>query len=228
MHIPGAAEMGAGPAHCRDRVLLRPGPDGHSASPPGTPALIITRQRCNDRRPMSDPQPPKPAKLIVGFFLKDRSLAGEIARKLQERLGDVDMVSPWHDFDFTTYYDREMGSPLSRRLIVFKALVEQRRLAEIKLATNRLELAYRQEGRRRVNIDPGYLLAERFVLATGKNFTHRIYLDQGIYADLTLIYCKGGFRTLPWTYPDYADSRLIDFLTLVRNKYMLDVKGLRN
>ena len=173
---------------------------------------------------MSEPQPPKPAKLIVGFFLKDKALAAEVARKLEANFGAVDMVSTWTDFDFTAYYDREMGSPLSRRLIVFKSLVAQTRLADIKQTTNGIEQGYLEGGRRRVNIDPGYLLAERFVLATGKNFTHRIYIGQGIYADLTLIFQKGAFRSLPWTYPDYADSRLIDFLTLVRNKYMQDLK----
>lgn len=173
---------------------------------------------------MSEPRPPKPAKLIVGFFLRQRSLAAEITAALEARLGPVEMISPWLDFDFTTYYDREMGHPLYRRLLVFKPLIRQDRLAAIKHATNALESEYRQERRRQVNIDPGYLLAERLVLATGKNFTHRIYIGDGIYADLTLIFQKGAFRTLPWTYPDYADRRLIDFLTLVRNKYMRDLK----
>ena len=175
---------------------------------------------------MSLPQPPMPAKLIAGFFVKDKALATDIARDLQERLGPVDMVSAWLNFDFTTYYEKEMGGPLSRRLVVFKSLVEQTQLAEIKRMTNELEHKYQRQGQRRVNIDPGYLLAERFVLATGKNFTHRIYIGQGIYADLTLIYQKGAFRTLPWTYPDYADRRILDFLTLVRNKYRLDLKKL--
>ena len=166
-------------------------------------------------------------KLIVGFFVKERNLAADIAQHLQERLGPVEMVSPWLNFDFTTYYGREMGFPLGRRLIVFKSLGEQIQLAAIKRMTNELELKYQRQGRRRVNIDPGYLLPERFVLATGKNFTHRIYIGEGIYADLTLIYQKGAFRTLPWTYPDYADRRLIDFLTLVRNKYMLELKQLK-
>jgi hypothetical protein len=172
---------------------------------------------------MSLPQPPKPAKLVVGFFLKDKALAGGIARELQSQLGAVDMVSDWMDFDFTAYYHKEMGAPLFRRVMVFKALVEQTRLAAIKGITNQLEGRYLRHDRRRVNVDPGYLLAERFVLATGKNFTHRIYIGQGIYADLTLIYQKGAFRTLPWTYPDYADRRMIDFLTLVRNKYLHDL-----
>jgi len=175
---------------------------------------------------MSRPHPPKPAKLIAGFFLKDKTLAEGVVRGLQECLGPVEMISGWIDFDFTTYYHKEMGSPLSRRLVVFKSLVAQTGLADVKLATNRLESSYGRKGRRRVNIDPGYLLPERFVLATGKNFTHRIYVGQRIYADLTLIFQKGAFRTLPWTYPDYADRSLIDFLTLVRNKYMLDLKQL--
>lgn len=174
---------------------------------------------------MSLPQPPKPAKLVVGFFLKEKPLAGDIARELQSHLGAVDMVSDWMGFDFTTYYHKEMGAPLWRRVMVFKTLVEQTRLAGIKTITNRLEQRYLGHDRRRVNIDPGYLLAERFVLATGKNFTHRIYIGQGIYADLTLIYQKGAFRSLPWTYPDYADRRMIDFLTLVRNKYLNDLSS---
>ncbi|WP_372681692.1 DUF4416 family protein [Desulfosarcina sp.] len=173
---------------------------------------------------MSLPQPPTPAKLIVGFFVKEKTLAEDIAQALQDRLGPVDMISAWINFDFTTYYEKEMGAPLSRRLIVFKRLVEQTELAAIKRMTNAVEQTYQRQGQRRVNIDPGYLVPERFVLATGKNFTHRIYIGQGIYADLTLIYQKGAFRTLPWTYPDYADKHLIDFLTLVRKKYMLDVK----
>ncbi len=174
---------------------------------------------------MSLPQPPTPAKLIVGFFVKDMALAADITQDLQNRLGSIDMISAWLNFDFTTYYAKEMGAPLSRRLVVLKTLVEQTELAEIKRMTNAVEQKYLRQGQRRVNIDPGYLLPERFVLATGKNFTHRIYIGKGIYADLTLIYQKGAFRTLPWTYPDYADRRLIDFLTLVRKKYMLDLKN---
>ena len=75
-----------------------------------------------------------------------------------------------------------------------------------------------------VNIDPGYLLHERFVLATGKNYSHRIYIGKGIYADLTLMYTKGKFEPLPWTYPDYASENIIDFLEKVRKKYGVDIK----
>lgn len=172
---------------------------------------------------MSQPQPPKPAKLVIGLFLHDRALWPEMAGRLHAAFGSVDMISPWFAFDYTEYYAPEMGSPLYRRLLVFKALIEQGALAGIKCRTNALELSYVTTGRRRVNIDPGYLLLERFVLASGKNFTHRIYIGQGIYADLTLLFQKGAFRTLPWTYPDYAAREMQSFLTQVRRKYAADL-----
>jgi hypothetical protein len=174
---------------------------------------------------MSLPQAPKPAKLVIGLIMQDRGLFEPLAVELSTGYGPVDIVSSWMPFDYTTYYEPEMGTPLYRRLLAYKNLIDQDDLPEIKLTTNRLEQTFSQNGRRRVNIDPGYLLYERFVLASGKNFTHRIYIGNGIYADLTLIYQRGGFEKLPWTYPDYADEPMLAFLTQVRNKYALDLKG---
>jgi hypothetical protein len=156
--------------------------------------------------------------------MADKGLFPELAAELTSLFGPADIISAWFDFDYTTYYHKEMGSPLFRRLLAFKTLIAQKELATIKLTTNRIEQRTAEEGRRKFNIDPGYLLLERFVLATGKNFTHRIYLEQGIYADLTLVYSRGGFQMLPWTYPDYADVKMLDYLTAVRNKYQLDLK----
>lgn len=173
---------------------------------------------------MSQPKLPSPAKLIIGMLLKEKELVYDLAQALTELFGEVDSVSPWLDFNFTNYYSKEMGSPLFRRMFSFKKLIEQKDLAHIKMETNGLEQAYTRKERRRVNLDPGYLLLERFVLATGKNFTHRIYLDQGIYADLTLIYQKGDFRSLPWTYPDYAHPDLQRYLKQVRNRYSEELK----
>lgn len=173
---------------------------------------------------MSQPHPPKPAKLVIGLILKDKSELASIASGLSDRFGSVDMISPWFPFDFTTYYHPEMGAPLFRRVLAFRSPIEQNRLAEIKGATNGIEQAHAVNGNRRVNIDPGYLVHERFVLATGKNYTHRIYLDRGIYADLTLVFRKGAFQTLPWTYPDYAHPHLLNFLEQVRKKYVFDLK----
>ncbi len=174
---------------------------------------------------MSTPQPPTLAKLIVGFFTKDKGLIESLEKELTSEVGEVVNRSPWLPFDYTDYYESEMGTPLFRRMLVFKGLIEQADLAGIKIATNNIEKRFADNDKRNVNIDPGYMLPERFVLATGKNFTHRIYLEQGIYADLTLIYQKGGFVKLPWTYPDYADERMLDFLKEVREKYMVELKS---
>jgi len=173
---------------------------------------------------MSIPDEPKPGKLIIGLFMKDRTLVEPLTAELASAFGGLDMVSSWIPFDYTTYYEPEMGSPLFRRLLAFKSLIDQGELAAIKMRTNRLEESYSQNHRRRVNIDPGYLLYERFVLASGKNFSHRIYIGHNIYADLTLIYQQGAFKKLPWTYPDYGDQPILSFLEQVRNKYAVDLK----
>jgi len=173
---------------------------------------------------MSIPREPMPAKLVIGLFMKDRTLFEPAAVELADGLGSVDIISSWMPFDYTTYYEPEMGTPLFRRLLTFKRLIRQDQLPDIKLTTNRLEQSFAENGRRRVNIDPGYLLYERFVLATGKNFSHRIYIGSRIYADLTLVYQRGRFQKLDWTFPDYADEPMLQFLTRVRCKYAVDLK----
>jgi len=173
---------------------------------------------------MSQPQTPKPAKLVISLFMKEQGLILPVAKTLEEKFGPVDMASPWLPFNFTMYYDKEMGAPLFRKILVFKTLIDQDTLAEIKIFTNDLELEYSKNSKRMVNLDPGYMLQERFVLATGKNYSHRIYIGKYIYADLTLIYTKDEFQTLPWTYPDYAEKNMLTFLGKVRNKYVADLK----
>jgi Domain of unknown function (DUF4416) len=174
---------------------------------------------------MSVPQTPKPAKLVIGVFTKNKKIIEHVAPELFAQFGRVDLISSWMDFNYTDYYKPEMGSPLVRRMFAFKRLIEQAQLAEIKIATNQIEQSYSINGRRQVNVDPGYMMHERFVLASGKNFSHRIHIGLGIYADLTLIYQKGSFQKLPWTYPDYADQVMIGFLDRVRRKYVLDLKS---
>lgn len=176
---------------------------------------------------MSHPQPPKPAKLIIGLFTRKQERMTAVATELMENFGPIDLISPLFPFDFTTYYEKEMGSELLRRIFVFKSLIQQDDLADIKLRTNAIEAAFAADGKRQVNIDPGYLLMERLVLATGKNFAHRIYIGKCIYADLTLIYQKNGYQPLPWTYPDYAHDDIRNFLILVRNKYTKDLEDLK-
>jgi hypothetical protein len=174
--------------------------------------------------PMSQPRPPKPAKLVIGLFLHEKPLGTPVVENLMEKFGDVDIVSAWMPFDQTTYYEPEMGAPLYRRMMAFETLIHQSELAQVKLFTNEIEKQYADNGKRVVNIDPGYMLLERFVLATGKNFAHRIYIGKRIYADLTLVFRKGRFEALPWSFPDYAGDRIQTFLMRVRDKYAKDLK----
>lgn len=174
---------------------------------------------------MSTPKDPDPAKLVVGCIMNNKEDTTRLFPFLEKTFGPVDMISRWLDFGYTDYYDKEMGSPLFRKLFVFKELIAQDDLAHIKEKTNELETRFIYNGKRSVNIDPGYLVSSRFILATGKEYSHRIYIGSKIYADLTLIYSKNqGFKTLEWTYPDYASEEILLFLTKIRNKYLLDLK----
>ena len=137
--------------------------------------------------------------------------------------GAFDFVSAVLPFDYTEYYHAEMGRPLIRRFASFDRLIQQGDLVHIKVEMNLLEAELSGGGQRTVNIDPGYLIAERLVLASGKNNTHRIYLSRSIYADLTLIYYDKDYRPLAWTYPDYAEPRLRGWLRTLRQKYLLQL-----
>lgn len=174
---------------------------------------------------MSIPQRTSPAKLVIGIFTARKDVFPPIAERLSSMYGKADTISAWMEFDYTTYYEKEMGSPLFRRMMSFEPLIDQDDLVDIKLGTNAIEKEYLHDSGRMVNIDPGYMVLSRFVLATGKDFAHRISIGKGIYGDLTLLYKNGAFQTLPWTYPDYADKTMVSYLTSVRSKYVFDLKS---
>jgi hypothetical protein len=174
---------------------------------------------------MSIPKKPDPAKLVVSCIMKNKSDIEKLYKMLENLFGSVDMISPWLDFAYTEYYYKEMGSPLYRKVFVFKSLIEQEQLAIIKEKTNKIEDKLLSGKKRTVNIDPGYLVSSRFILATGKEYSHRIYIGRKIYADLTLRYSKKeGFQKLEWTYPDYASKEMFSFLSKVRSKYLSDLR----
>ncbi len=173
---------------------------------------------------MSHPREPDHVKLISSLFSPEKELIDTIIKQLEEICGPVDWVSPELFFDRTKYYAGEMGWPLHRRFVAFKKLVPPNQLIELKLKTNTIEQQDLIDGNRRINIDPGYISAERLILVTGKNFTHRVYLSRGVYADLTLIFQKGRFEPLKWTYPDYADPDMIRFFNELRTRYMVQLR----
>ncbi len=172
--------------------------------------------------------PPPPARIFCGFiYVPDLDLA-EVLRLLEQAWGPVDFISRRLPFDYTRYYDREMGSPLSRKFATFRNEVDQEALPRLKWQAKRVEEARRgPAGGRRVNIDPGFLLPERLLLATTKPFAHRPYLGKGIYADVTLVYRNKGYRPLEWTYPDFRAPGTLMILNRLRERYLLQKKTAR-
>ena len=124
--------------------------------------------------------------------------------------GETDFQSNPMPFTHTDYYQKEFGDGLQRVFISFKKLVSPNVLSKIKVSSNTIEKKLAQKDLRTVNIDPGYLALAKVVLASTKDFYHRIYLDKGIYAEITLLYQQKRFRPLEWTYPDYRSQRCQD------------------
>jgi hypothetical protein len=169
---------------------------------------------------MSAPSLPVPARSFLSVLSArwDAFWPG-LKPRLVDIFGDVDYESEPVPFTHTDYYDAELGTPVTRRILSFSRPMPMDSLPGIKQATNALEREWTRAGRRLFNLDPGYVTCERLVLATGKNFTHRVYLDRGIWADLTLIFQGGDWFDLPWTFPDYASPEIKRHLTRIREMY---------
>ncbi len=114
------------------------------------------------------------------------------------------------------YYDKEMGEPLSRFFVGDMRLRSREDLVALKLKADVMEKKYCVNGARTFNFDPGYVAMEQMVLATGKPYSHRPYLGDGVYAELTYAWEGGQWRSFPWTYPDYADGRALEYFELLR------------
>lgn len=158
----------------------------------------------------------KRVKLLVGLLTAHLTLLDTVREKLEEEWGPVDEMSELMDFNYTQYYEEEMGKNLKRRFMSFTNLVDPGFLPEAKLFTNALEDELAVKGRRRVNIDPGYITPAKLILTTTKDYSHRLYLGRGIYGEVTLIYSGGSFKPLPWTYPDYRSEACGKYFSRVR------------
>lgn len=168
---------------------------------------------------MSERRLPTEAALVISVIYRREERFDEAAGRMANVWGEPERVHGPFPFDRTRYYRREMGEPLVRRFLVFRHLVARDTLPDIKIAAETIEREFAVDGRRTVNIDPGMLTEENFILATGKNFSHRVYLGNGVFADLTLMFREGEYRALPWTYPDYATDEIRTFLREVRETY---------
>ncbi|MCK5125806.1 MAG: DUF4416 family protein [candidate division Zixibacteria bacterium] len=159
----------------------------------------------------------EPVKLICGLLYRDSDTYESAINKLESMYGTIEFESEHTEFVHSTYYKKEMGEGLIRTFISFSEAVSPERLSSMKRATNKLEQSFLDENNgRKINIDPGYVSLANLVLASTKDFSHRIYLEHGIYAEITLLYENKRFTSLKWTYPDYQTDLTFDFLLRVR------------
>jgi hypothetical protein len=168
---------------------------------------------------MGNPHIPKSVKYFASLIFSKEISLHEAQGELVNFIGRIEHTTGILPFVHSKYYDKEMGENLLRIFLLFEPLLHRDLLPEIKLKTNDIERLLSVNGKRTVNIDPGYISLENVILATTKGYSHRVYLSKGIYADLTLRYLNGSYRSLEWTYPDYAEQETIYILNHWREVY---------
>ena len=166
---------------------------------------------------------PQLVKAVIGVLTPEPCLLPDVYGKLTDRLGPIDFASELLPFTSTSYYESEMGPGIQRQFISFQSLINADTLAEMKLFTNKVEQIFainKSEGAaRRVNLDVGYLCMAKLVLATTKDNAHRIYLRDGIYAEITLRFYRKTFQPWEWSYPDYRLPTYITIFNQIRKIY---------
>jgi len=161
-------------------------------------------------------------KLFCGVLFAKAEWWNDIVNILAENFGEIDFESKLINFAFTKYYEDEIGKMVFRKFVTFKDLKSSDILADVKIKTNQLEeLFFDKDGfKRPVNIDPGYIESSKLILASTKNFFHRIYIGKGIFAEITTHYSAKQWQFFQWTYPDYQSDEYLDFFSIVRKNYL--------
>src|SRR5262245_5488897 len=164
-----------------------------------------------------------PVKLFVGVLVANSKFIPQVEERLIAAFGAIDHRSPVIPFDFTNYYEAEMGDIIDRIFFSFERLIEADQLPEIKRQTNQLEAdlapilkTTATNVKRPVNLDPGYIEQAKVILASTKNFYHRICLSQGIFGEVTMHFRNNTYQFFPWTYPDYQSKDYQEFFLKMR------------
>lgn len=171
---------------------------------------------------MAAPEPVVPVKLLVAALWSREADLERALEEIEKGLGPIDHRGPAHPFEVTGYYREEMGGDLRRSLITIESPVDPGFLPRAKLLTGEIEDHLRDErtGRRTVNLDAGYLDHHKLVLASAKPAGQKVYLGQGIYADLMLRYHRGELEPFAWTFPDFRDGRYHAEILEIRRAYL--------
>ncbi len=169
-------------------------------------------------------QIPLKVKSFLAVLYRPDADLGEVLETLKPVFGGIECSYGPIPFHFSDYYRDEMGSDLLKAYYTFEALMGRDALPAHKNFTNDLERKLLVDGMRSVNLDPGYMARDKLVLATTKDFYHRLYLADGIFGEVTLHFRKGEFRHFSWTYPDYKDAAFLEFLTKARAAFMYELR----
>ena len=173
-----------------------------------------------------NPESGAPVKYFTALLLSEE-IAGSAAKTDMDKLiaeleglfGPVDYRGKAFPFDMTDYYEDEMGPGISRVIVSFAPLGEAIDLVKVKHSARVLEDRFSVDGKRRINIDPGYIDFFKVVLASFKEGPQKIYIGEGVYADPVLMYQDGKWITLPWTFPDFKKGLYTDDLNAIRDIY---------
>lgn len=173
---------------------------------------------------MSKLEKPCPARFFTGLIFRENAKIMDCIHYLKTEFGELIFESESFDFNSTKYYQPEMGEYLKRKFIFFGYLIERNEIIERKIIANKIEDKFSTDGQRSINIDPGYIAPEHLILATGKGYSHRAYLGEGVYAELTLAFEKNRIRTFDWTYPDYKVKNIQDMFSEQRKNYLTELR----
>lgn len=176
---------------------------------------------------MAQPESPMPVKYLVAVLFRTAEHLALARSELVARWGDIDYEGADHEFDVTDYYAPELGAPLYRRIVSFASLYPPTLIVDMKLECNAIEDALALDGRRTVNLDAGYLDHNKYLLASAKEAGQKVYLDKGIYADLSGRYKAGKYQPFEWSFPDFRDGRYDRELVAIRQRYMRQLKEWR-
>ncbi|MGD9127252.1 MAG: DUF4416 family protein [Planctomycetia bacterium] len=174
---------------------------------------------------MGQPSSHQPTRLFMALFSRFGEAFDWARERAVDAWGPIAIESEPFHFEETNYYQSTMGAELIKRFWLFEKPYDQSHTVDAKLTTNDWEEEYQKlkpyEVARPLNLDPGYMTAAKLILSSTKNFTHRIYLDRGIFAELTLYYKKNAWRYNDFTFPDYRRADYHAFFDKCR-RYILD------
>jgi len=170
-------------------------------------------------------QKPPPGRLIISIIYSSLDAVADALKVLERRFGTVQFETIEIPSGDALTYKEEMGEHLYRRFFSFEQLVSRDTLSEIKNTCHRIEPLFADHVDdyifRTVNIDPGILTSDNLVMTSHREYNHRIYLKDGVFAEIVLVFAKGSFRRLPWTGVDFCHIEAIDFFRRVRSSFEL-------